>query len=66
MPDREIGVPRGTNRSMSRKKKKLDKGNEARRLARKAAARPGATRVVEDRRRKPEKHRGKWLEQEAS
>jgi hypothetical protein len=39
------------------KRKKLDKGSEARRLARKAAAKPGATRVVEDRRKKPEKHK---------
>lgn len=48
------------------KRKKLDKGTEARRLARKAAARPGATKVVQDRRKKPEKHKGKWLEEQGT
>lgn len=42
---------------MKKKKKRLDKGAEARRLARKAAAKPGSTRVVEDKRKKREKHR---------
>jgi hypothetical protein len=42
---------------MKKKKKRLDKGTEARRLARKAAAKAGATKVVVDKRRKPEKHR---------
>jgi len=51
---------------MSMKRKKLDKGTEARRLARKAAPRPGASKVVEDRRRKQEKHKGKWLEEQQS
>jgi hypothetical protein len=41
------------------KKKRLEKGREARRLARAAAARPGATKVVPDKRRKPEKHKKK-------
>jgi hypothetical protein len=42
---------------MKRRRKKLDKGTEARRLARKAGLVPGATRVVEDKRRKPPKHK---------
>jgi len=40
-----------------RRKKKLDKGTEARRVARKSGLIPGATRVVEDKRRKPPKHK---------
>jgi hypothetical protein len=40
-----------------RRKKKLDKGTEARRVARKSGLVPGATRVVEDKRRKPPKHK---------
>jgi hypothetical protein len=48
---------------MARKKKKtLDRGTEARRLARKAAAPPAATKVVEDRRKRAEKHKGRWLQ----
>jgi len=47
---------------MRKKKKKLDKGREARRLARTAAAVPAGTRVIVDKRKKAEKHRGKWLE----
>jgi len=48
---------------MRRKKKKLEKGREARRRARAAASAPGSTRVIEDKRRKPEKHKGRWLEE---
>jgi hypothetical protein len=40
-----------------RRKKKLDKGTEARRVARKSGLIPGATRVVEDKRRKLPKHK---------
>jgi hypothetical protein len=50
---------------MRKKKKRLDKGTEARRLARKAAPKPSSTRVVEDKRRKPEKHKRQWLEAES-
>jgi len=49
---------------MKKKRKKLDKGTEARRLARKVAGKPGSTRVVADKRKKPEKHKrttGEWL-----
>jgi hypothetical protein len=50
---------------MSRaKKKKLDKGVEARRRARKAGLVPATTRVVPDKRKKPEKHkRDLWIEE---
>jgi len=47
-----------------KKKKKLEKGREARRRARAAAAVPAGTRVIEDKRKRPEKHRRRWLEQE--
>jgi hypothetical protein len=47
---------------MRKKKKRLDKGIEARRLARNVAAKPGSTRVVDDKRKKAEKHKTKWTE----
>jgi hypothetical protein len=53
---------RGMN-GMRKTKKRLDKGTEARRLARSAAAVPAATKVVPDKRKKPEKHRKKWREE---
>jgi hypothetical protein len=49
-----------------KKKKKLDKGKEARRRARVAGASPAGTRVIEDKRKKPERHRRRWLEQETA
>jgi hypothetical protein len=43
---------------MSRKRKdKLAKGTEARRRARLSGLKPGATRVVVDKRKKPAKHK---------
>jgi hypothetical protein len=42
---------------MKRQRKKLDKGTEARRVARNSRLVPGATRVREDKRRKPPKHK---------
>jgi hypothetical protein len=48
---------------MRKKKNRLDKGKEARRLARSTAAAPAATKVVPDKRKKPEKHRKKWREE---
>jgi len=45
------------------KKRKLEKGREARRRARASGARPAATRVIEDKRKKPEKHKHRWLEE---
>jgi hypothetical protein len=42
---------------MKRRKKQLDKGAEARRVARKSGLTPGATRVIPDKRKKPAKHK---------
>lgn len=47
-----------------RRKKTLEAGREARRLARRAAAKPGATRVIADKRKKAEKHKKAILETE--
>jgi len=47
---------------MKTRRKKLDKGIEARRLARKIGPKPGATQVVVDKRRKPEKHKASLLD----
>lgn len=47
-----------------RKKKLLDAGTEARRVARKSGIAPGATRVIQDKRQRPPKHKKKWLESE--
>jgi hypothetical protein len=40
-----------------RKKKKLDVGQVARRRARESGASPSATRVIEDKRKRPPKHK---------
>lgn len=40
-----------------RKKKRLDKGVEARRRARISGLAPSVTRVIPDKRKKPEKHK---------
>jgi hypothetical protein len=48
---------------MKKRKKKMDKGTEARRRARAAGAAPSGTRVIEDKRKKGEKHKGRWLEE---
>lgn len=45
----------------SSRKKKLDKGTEARRIARKLAPPPATTRVVPDKRKRPEKHKKSLL-----
>jgi hypothetical protein len=50
---------------MKRRKKKLDKGTEARRLARKIGLAPGTTRVIEDKRKKPPKHKPDLLLEES-
>jgi hypothetical protein len=58
MPERWLQENR-----MKGRKKKLEKGKEARRRAREAGAPPATTRVIEDKRRKREKHKGRWLEE---
>lgn len=42
---------------MKRRKKGLEKGTEARRRARRSGIAPGVTRVIENKRRKREKHK---------
>src|ERR1700739_2685864 len=42
---------------MKRRRKKLEKGKEARRRARKSGLAPGVTRIIEDKRKKLEKHK---------
>jgi hypothetical protein len=42
---------------MKRRKKVLEKGTEARRRARKSGLAPAVTRVIEDKRKKPPKHK---------
>jgi hypothetical protein len=46
---------------MKRGKKKLDKGTEARRVARKSGLAPSATRVIPDKRKKSPKHKADLL-----
>jgi hypothetical protein len=42
---------------VKRLREKLDKGKEARRVARKSGIKPGATRVIADKRKKPPRHK---------
>jgi hypothetical protein len=49
---------------MKRRKKRLDKGTEARRVARKSGLAPAATRVIADKRKKPPKHKKEFLGEE--
>jgi len=46
------------------KKKTIDAGKEARRVARKSGLAPAATRVIPDKRKHPPKHKKQWLEGE--
>jgi hypothetical protein len=45
------------------RKKKFDKGTEARRAARQSGVAPSGTKVIEDKRARPPKHKKKWLEE---
>lgn len=47
-----------------RRKKTLDAGKEARRIARKSGIAPAATRVIEDKRKRPPKHKKTWLDED--
>jgi hypothetical protein len=47
-----------------RKKKIIDVGKEARRVARKSGIAPAVTRVIPDKRKRPPKHKKHWLEGE--
>jgi hypothetical protein len=44
------------------KKRAIDPGKEARRVARKSGLAPAVTRVIPDKRKKPEKHKKRWPE----
>jgi hypothetical protein len=43
-------------------RKKFDKGKEARRVARNSGLAPAKTKVIADKRKRPPKHKKKWLE----
>jgi hypothetical protein len=47
-----------------RRAKVLDKGREARRVARKSGLKAGATRVIADKRKRPAKHKKNLLAEE--
>ncbi|MGB2901649.1 MAG: hypothetical protein WBB89_20505 [Candidatus Acidiferrum sp.] len=49
---------------MRRKRKKIDKGVEARRAARKSGLAPAVTRVIPDKRKRPAKHKKQLQETE--
>ena len=52
---------------MKRSKRKIiDVGKEARRVARKSGIAPAVTRVIPDKRKRPPKHKKKWLESESN
>jgi hypothetical protein len=53
-------------RSKKRKKKGFDAATEARRRARNSGIVPAVTKIVVDKRKKPPKHKGKWLEADAN
>jgi hypothetical protein len=46
------------------KKKVIDVGKEARRVARKSGIAPAVTRVIPDKRKRGPKHKKDWLEEE--
>jgi len=48
-----------------RRKKIIDAGTEARRAARQSGLAPATTRVIPDKRKRPEKHKKRWLESES-
>jgi len=47
-----------------RKKKVIDAGKEARRVARKSGIAPSVTRVIPDKRKRSPKHKTEWLKVE--
>jgi hypothetical protein len=49
---------------MKDRRGKVNVAKEARRRARVSGAKPGATRVIEDKRKRPAKHKKRWLEKE--
>lgn len=59
---RGLMLPEGG--TMKKKKRVLDPGKEARRRARKTGIAPATTRVILDKRKKSEKHKKRWMEEE--
>ena len=55
----------GVEEGMKKRKKKFEKGKEARRRARASGLSPAGTKVIEDKRKKPEKHKSQWMQEEA-
>jgi hypothetical protein len=53
-----------TQAAMKRRKTKFDAAREARRRARVSGAKPGATKVIEDKRKRAAKHKKRWIEKE--
>jgi hypothetical protein len=53
-----------SSRMKKRRKKKIDKGKEARRAARNSGIAPAVTRVIPDKRKRPPKHKKEFLETE--
>jgi hypothetical protein len=47
-----------------KRKKRFDRATEARRAARQSGVKPGNTRVIEDKRKRPPKHKQNWLRNE--
>jgi hypothetical protein len=45
------------------RKKKFDKGTEARRVSRNSGIAPANTKVIADKRKRPPKHKKKWLDE---
>jgi len=56
-------LPEGAK--MKKRKRKLEAGKEARRRARASGLKPGATRMIADKRLKGEKHKKRWVEEES-
>ncbi len=50
-------------RGIGNRQKKINVGKETRRRARKLAGVPPTERIIPDKRRKPEKHKKKWMEE---
>jgi len=59
---RGLMLPEGG--TMKKKKRVLDPGKETRRRARKTGMTAGTTRVIPDKRKKGEKHRKRWMEED--
>jgi hypothetical protein len=56
---RKDGVKKARKNVKKARKKKFDRGTEARRAARNSGVAPAVTRVIEDKRKRPPKHRKK-------